>query len=164
MACTCVKMLENISEALSGSRYRANSPTAPTSSLNCRILLAEDGPDNQRLITLLLKNAGAEVALADNGQIAHDLALAARDKGNPFDVILMDIQMPVMDGYEAISKLRAAGYTAPIIALTAHAMSSDRTKCLNVGCNDYVTKPIDRTKLISVITEYASQQVSPNAK
>ncbi len=118
-----------------------------------RILLAEDGPDNQRLISFILKKAGAEVELAENGQIAHDEALAARTRGTPFDLILMDMQMPVMDGYTATSKLRKADYDAPIIALTAHAMAEDRRKCLDAGCDEFTTKPIDRAKLIALIAE-----------
>jgi CheY-like chemotaxis protein len=116
-----------------------------------RILLAEDGPDNQRLITVILQKAGAEVTVAANGQIACDLALAARNMGTPFDVVLMDMQMPILDGYEATRKLRAAGYAGPIIALTAHAMKSDRNKCVEAGCDDYTTKPIDRAHMISLI-------------
>jgi len=133
-------------------------PAALRTRLDCRVLLAEDGLDNQRLIAFLLKKAGAEVAVAENGQIACDLALAARDEGNPFDVILMDMQMPVMDGYDATAKLREADYTGPIIALTAYAMSEDRNKCLAAGCDDYMTKPIDREKLTSVVAEYDSRQ------
>ncbi len=123
-----------------------------------RILLAEDGPDNQRLISFILKKAGAEVTVADNGQVAHDLALRASGERTPFDVILMDMQMPVMDGYTATRKLREARYAGPVIALTAHAMASDRRKCLDAGCDNYTTKPIDRKALVSLVAQHARQQ------
>ena len=130
--------------------------------LNGCILLAEDGPDNQRLICHILRKAGAEVTVADNGKVALGLALAAQQSGKPFAVILMDMQMPVMDGYEATSQLRGAGYTGPIVALTAHAMLEDRQKCLDVGCNDYTTKPIDRTDLLEITAKHVNRQ--PNVR
>ncbi len=122
-----------------------------------RILLAEDGPDNQRLIGYVLKKAGAAVTLADNGQVGFDLATIAESEGRPFDVVLMDMQMPVLDGYSATRRLREKGYTRPVIALTAHAMSSDRQKCQDAGCNDYTTKPIDRRKLIALVASYGGR-------
>ncbi|MCX7426401.1 MAG: transporter substrate-binding domain-containing protein [Planctomycetia bacterium] len=138
-------------------------PTAPPDDvpdgaperLDCRVLLAEDGPDNQILIAHLLRSAGAAVTVAENGQIALDLALAARRSGQAYDVIVMDIQMPVMDGCQATRRLRSAGYRGPIVALTAHAMTSDRQKCLEAGCDDYTTKPIHRAALLACLAKYA---------
>jgi CheY-like chemotaxis protein len=123
----------------------------PSSLQGCRILLAEDGPDNQQLISFILKKAGADVTIVENGQIAIDKVREARITGASFDVILMDMQMPVLDGYGATRQLRQEDYTGPIIALTAHAMAEDRQKCIDAGCDDYSTKPIDRTKLIAMI-------------
>ncbi|NLX13862.1 MAG: response regulator [Phycisphaerales bacterium] len=128
------------------------SPVAGDKTLNgLRILLAEDSPDNQRLISFVLKKSGACITTVDNGRMAVDTALAQRDTGKPFDIILMDMQMPIMDGYMAATTLRGQGYAGPIIALTAHAMASDRKKCIDAGCDEYVTKPIDRSRLIEVI-------------
>jgi CheY-like chemotaxis protein len=124
-------------------------------SLHCRVLLAEDGIDNQRLIAFVLQKAGAEVVTVDNGQIAFDTAMAALRTGHPFDVVLMDMSMPIVDGFEATERLRAAGYDRPIVALTAHAMSGDRGRCLEAGCDDYAAKPIDRNSLIRLVARHS---------
>lgn len=116
------------------------------------VLLVEDGIDNQRLISLVLKKAGATVFLAENGQIAIDMLYGRREKGSAFDVVLMDMQMPVMDGFTATRKLRDEGWTLPIFALTAHSMNGDREKCLASGCDDFLSKPIDRAELIARLT------------
>jgi Amt family ammonium transporter len=128
------------------------------SNLNCSILLVEDGLDNQRLIGHLLRKAGADVSIAENGQVAVDLALAAKQADSPFDIILMDIQMPVMDGHEATRQLRKAGHTNPIIALTANAMNENRQKCIEAGCNDYMTKPFDLSTLVAVVAKHLVQE------
>jgi PAS domain S-box-containing protein len=122
--------------------------------LSGRILLAEDGPDNQRLIAHVLEKAGAAVTVVENGQLAVDAALAARAAARPFHVILMDMQMPIMDGYTATQSLRKVGYTQPILALTAHALAEDRQKCLDAGCDDYASKPIQRQALLRQVGKW----------
>ncbi len=119
--------------------------------LNLRILLAEDNRTNQRLIRHILEKLGAWVAVVENGRQAVDSAMAALDRGDAFDMILMDIQMPGMDGHEATRELRRRDYAGPIIALTAHAMIKDREACLAAGCNDHCTKPVDRVQLVEAI-------------
>ncbi len=155
-----------IDPAKQNTKQDTKQKTAQTvEQLNCRILLAEDGPDNQRLISFVLRKAGADVTLAENGRIAVDKILAAEgftgaeDEAptDPFDIVLMDMSMPEMDGYEATRALRAAGFLRPIIALTAHAMASDRQECLDAGCTDYASKPIDRAGLIAMIAGYVMQ-------
>jgi PAS domain S-box-containing protein len=117
-----------------------------------RILLAEDGPDNQRLIGHHLRGAGAVVDTAADGAEAVDMIRHALEASVRYDLVVMDMQMPVMDGYEATRTLRAAGCDVPILALTAHAMRGDRDRCLAAGCSDYATKPIDRHRLLAGCT------------
>jgi signal transduction histidine kinase/DNA-binding NarL/FixJ family response regulator len=116
-----------------------------------RVLVAEDGEHNQRVFRFYLQTAGLVVTVADNGRIACDKVKAAMASGPPFDLILMDMQMPELDGYGATAELRAAGYKGPIIAVTAHAMTGDREKCLAAGCTDYFSKPIDPRRLLQVV-------------
>lgn len=122
--------------------------------LSGRVLLAEDGRDNQRLISHLLRVAGAEVVVARNGLEAVDAWSRAEDEGSPFGLILMDMQMPELDGYGATARLRSRGCRAPIIALTAHAMAGDRERCLAAGCDDYATKPVHRPSLLRMCAEH----------
>jgi PAS domain S-box-containing protein len=140
---------------------QAVGATAPGSLTDRRVLLAEDGVDNQRLIGLLLRKAGATVQIVDNGRKALDAALAEHAAGRPFDLILMDMQMPELDGYSATSMLRKQGYAAPIVALTAHAMAEDRERCLAAGCDDYLTKPVDRATFIPKCVSMTQRSAGP---
>jgi len=129
----------------------ARSPERPAEVRGGRVLLAEDGPDNQRLIGLVLGNAGFSVDIAENGAIALERALAEWRDGSPYDVILMDMQMPEMDGYSATRRLREEGYDGRIVALTAHAMVKDRERCLAAGCDEFASKPIDRKTIVEIV-------------
>lgn len=153
------QMIHNPSEA-EAANHSQKSVLESGGELRCRILLAEDGSDNRRLISFILKKHGVEVDFAENGQSALEMALAASEMETPYDVILMDMQMPLLDGYEATRQLREAGYRYPIIALTAHAMAGDREKCLAAGCDDYDTKPIDRKRLMELIGKWAKMPKS----
>lgn len=150
------RLIQPDAQAAQSERQDASKQPLPLPTLHARVLLAEDSLDNQRLIALILRKAGAEVVLADNGEAAIDLALAACREGRPFDVILMDMQMPVIDGYEATRRLRTAGYRGPIVALTAHALVEDRQRCLEAGCDDYATKPIQRDTFLALVARYAA--------
>jgi signal transduction histidine kinase/CheY-like chemotaxis protein len=110
-----------------------------------RVLLAEDGIDNQRLVSFHLRRAGALVEIAPNGRNAVELALRSPSP----DLILMDMQMPEMDGYAATALLRERGFRGPIIALTAHAMEGDRARCIEAGCDEFATKPFESATLLS---------------
>lgn len=116
------------------------------------ILVAEDTPDNQFLITRLLTRRGARVHIAENGRIAVDEALA-----KVYDIIIMDVQMPTLDGHSATRELRERGYDGSIVALSAHAMKEDRAMSLAVGCDEHLTKPVDIKRLVSVIKNYTSR-------
>ncbi len=124
-----------------GATASVRTPSVPR--LDARILLAEDHEANRQLITLRLNSTGAEVVPARNGKEAVELVHAAAAQGRPFDAVIMDMEMPVLDGYEAVRQLRAGGFTAPIVAVTAYAMSQDREECLRLGCNEHISKPIE---------------------
>lgn len=139
--------------SLSGDSGAAKKEDLPMDVLNgVRVLVIEDSADNQQLIWRYLTKYGARIELADNGSEGMIKALASEH-----DVVLCDLQMPVMDGYTAIGKLRARGYRTPIIALTAHAMSDVRKKCKDVGCDDHLPKPINSRDLVEAIKRFADR-------
>ena len=109
-------------------------------------MIVEDAKENQILFNKYLTDKGMEVEIADNGKLGYEKAMSG-----DFDCVLMDIQMPILDGYSATKKLRSHGYTKPIIALTAHAMSEAKDQCLSSGCNDYISKPLNVDDLFGKI-------------
>ena len=119
-----------------------------------RVLLVEDNLINQQLATELLASRGAEVSLANHGEEALNI-LAAHPAGH-FDLVLMDLQMPVMDGYEATRRLRADPrlFRQPVVAMTAHAMTEERERCLALGMNEHLSKPIDPEKLFATVARF----------
>ncbi len=120
-----------------------------------RILIVDDANDNRILMDHFLRGVGAKTDFAGDGQEAIDKA-----NSKDFQVVLMDIQMPVLDGYSAAMELRRQGYKKPIIALTAHALKEDRERSLKAGCDDHITKPIDRAQLLKLISHYTNAIVT----
>jgi CheY-like chemotaxis protein len=144
-------LVQGIGEQALSRPFTAAPP--PPDRFTGSVLLAEDGPDNQVLITTILKGHGLTVSVAADGEEAVARALDARAAGAPFDLILMDMQMPVLDGYAATTELRRKGHRGAIVALTAHAMTGERERCLSAGCDDYLQKPLDRTALLVMLGE-----------
>jgi signal transduction histidine kinase/CheY-like chemotaxis protein len=128
-----------------------DAESVPAIPPGCRVLLAEDCADNRRLISLLLQNAGVESVAVENGREALECIARAELEGKPFDVILMDMHMPLLDGFEATRRLRTRAYAGPIVALTAYALSEAREACLAAGCDDFLTKPIERARLLATV-------------
>lgn len=145
-------------EAPEGSDPKVHTAQNATPALVGRILMAEDSPDSQRLISTHLKRAGAQVEIVSNGVLAIEAVRRSRLENKPIDLILMDMQMPEMDGYTAASKLRQIGWAGPIIALTANAMKGDRERCLDAGCDDYLSKPAEKQVLIDVCSRWMSSE------
>jgi PAS domain S-box-containing protein len=132
--------------------------------LHGRVLLAEDVPDIHLMLRQILQKMSLEVEIAEDGRRACEMAQKSKAEGKPFDLILMDIQMPKMNGYEATQWLRQHRWQGPIVALTAHALAGDREKCLEAGCDDYIAKPITATGLRDVLARYLGQQTAAAAR
>jgi PAS domain S-box-containing protein len=128
----------------------------PDLRLNCRILVAEDRSEIRYLLRHFLEDAGGKVIAVADGQAAIEAIQQAEQSGQPMDIVIMDMHMPALDGYETTRRLRAAGFTMPIIALTAAAMTWDRDKCLAAGCDGYLKKPIDYRALIELVDRYTN--------
>lgn len=136
-------------DARHGPAAPLGSPADLPSKVSGRVLVAEDGADNQRIVRHMLERLGANVTIVANGAEA-----IAQLAASPFDLVLMDMQMPELDGYEATRRLRAGGHRGPIVALTAHAMSTDRQRCLDAGCDEYVTKPFTKNAIAQLCARY----------
>jgi len=143
-------------EESSGSK----AASAPLPVLRGRILLAEDGYDNQRLIRAILTAAGAQVTVVENGLLACEEIARSEAENAPYDMIFMDMQMPEMDGYTATGDLRKKGCRLPIVALTAHALTGDAARCVEAGCDEYMSKPVDRRKLIVMAATFMPHEMA----
>jgi CheY-like chemotaxis protein len=145
-----------------GSRGTQARPSPPAPGRTLRVLLAEDNPVNQKLAVRLLEKRGHTVILVENGREA-----VARHASESFDVILMDVQMPGMDGFEATAAIREQerirGSFTPIIALTAHAMTGDRDRCLRAGMDEYLSKPIQAAQLYEMLDNLPARAIAPTA-
>jgi signal transduction histidine kinase/DNA-binding NarL/FixJ family response regulator len=150
-----VRMLAGVEEAACKNQRTVGADAVRLDGVS--VLVAEDGLDNQQIILFHLRQAGAEVTLAGNGKIAVQLATDRANANHPFDLILMDMQMPVMDGYTATTTLRDGHYIGPIVALTANAMAHDREKCLTAGCNAFITKPIQWPLFWGTVCRFVSK-------
>lgn len=128
----------------------------PAAALSGKVLVVDDAPDNQRLLKAIMTKAGLHVDLADNGRIGVEAVQGAKE---PYSLVIMDLQMPVLDGISAIRELRGLGYTLPIVALTAHAVAEDRDRCLAAGATQYETKPITKKHLLEVVAAHLSAEV-----
>lgn len=132
----------------------AQKPLTDKPKLTGRILVVDDRREIRFIAQDFIEDAGGTVTTADNGQEAIDAIQKAEADGTPFDLLVIDMQMPILNGYETARRLRASGFDKPIIALTAHAMDGDREDCLAAGCTDYISKPLDGSTFTDLLHGY----------
>lgn len=142
----------------SGDDEQPENTQAPDYNFSTRkILIAEDTKSIQFLLTSFLRDTNITIDTADDGEAALNTALKAIEAGQPHDIILLDMQMPKMDGYQVVGRLRDRKITTPVIALTANAMAGDKEICLAAGCDEYLTKPVSRPRLLEKLHLLFSQ-------
>jgi PAS domain S-box-containing protein len=129
----------------------------------CRVLVVDDRSEIRFLAKQLIEKSGASVEIAVDGDDALRTIERSENRNEPFDIVLLDMQMPVKDGYTTARELRARGFNKPIIAVTAHAMQGDRQRCLEVGCNDYTPKPLEPRRLLELVAHYYRKSAKPGA-
>jgi PAS domain S-box-containing protein len=139
------------------SQSETNNSPEKTPELDCRVLVIDDRRDIRLLSKTLLMKAGATIDECEDGQLAVEHMTECIGKPNCPDLILLDMQMPKLDGYSTARALRKLGYSGPIVALTADAMQGDMNECLQAGCDDYLSKPIDAAKLLRLVCEMTSR-------
>jgi signal transduction histidine kinase/DNA-binding response OmpR family regulator len=133
------------------------------SSLDCRVLVVDDRREIRYLVRQFIEEAGGRAYTVGDGYSSFEAVQSAAQENQPFDIVLMDMQMPGLDGYEATRQLRAQGFRRPVIALTADAMKGNREKCLEAGCDDYLSKPIERETLLEMVARYTSRSQNESA-
>jgi len=167
---TASMLCDAVADALAGSPSLTSAPSSPASRpkplQGLRLLVVEDNMINQQVAQEMLSAEGAQVQLAENGRVGVEAVRQAMLAGTPFDVVLMDIQVPVMDGYAATRALREelGLKQLPTIAMTANAMASDRAACLAAGMNDHVGKPFHLAQLTQLILEPTPLVQAPQAE
>jgi PAS domain S-box-containing protein len=148
---------ESLPSASIASRQDLNRPHGDVrQSLRGRVLLVEDVAEMAYLVRRILAKTCLELDVAENGLVGYDMVMRAQATGKPYHLILMDIHMPVMNGYDTTRHLRANGWKGPIVALTAHSMGDDCQQCLDAGCNEYLSKPMNQAEFFGVLARYLS--------
>jgi signal transduction histidine kinase/CheY-like chemotaxis protein len=159
LPCAPVDVVKAPDAACPPAELPPSEPDNSASTLSGHVLVVEDVKANQVLMRVILQKMGLQVTIVENGQQAVDTVATGQ-----YDLILMDMQMPVMNGYDATRAIRSLQITTPIVAMTAYAMRGDEEKCLAAGCDDYLAKPIDRVRMVRKLHKYLTADHSSSAE